>query len=250
MKMHRLRKSIAAAWVLGVAASFWVPPALTATVYKCVDEKGGVAYSDTPCPGGVRMEIPTEVLVPAPPQPRKPAAGEAEQKETGAGGPAFPGYSALALQNPSNGEVIRDNAGEGTVPVTMSLSPRLRADLGHRIAVYLDGAAWPQRFESTQFELTGVGPGSHTLRAAVLGADGSELFSSATSKFSLLRVTKLIPKGPETEQPGAEDQPKISKEPPFPEAGGEPQPGTEGMPRTPRRPPVPPPMTLPPLPAQ
>lgn len=249
MEMHRLREGIAAAWVLGVATSFWVTPALTATVYKCVDEKGGVAYSDTPCPGGVRMEIPTEVLVPAPPPPPKPAAGEAERKETGARASAFPGYSALSLQNPANEEVIRDNSGEGTVPVTISLSPPLRADLGHRISLYLDGAAWPQRFEATQFELTGVGPGSHTLRAAVLGADGSELFSSATTKFSLLRVTKLSPKLPPPEQPGAGEPPRVPGEPPLPEPGAS-QPGAEGQPRAPRGPPVPPPMTLPPLPAQ
>jgi len=235
-----LTRNAATALALGLSCLCWGTPAVSATVYKCLDEDGRVAYSDTPCPGGVRMEIPTEVLVPAPAAPQKPGAGTA----------AFAGYSGLAVQNPANEEVIRDNSGEGTVPVVLSVSPDLRADLGHEITVYLDGAAWPQRFRGPQFELNGVKPGTHTLRAAAVGRDGSELFSSATSKFSLLRVTKLTPKGPETEQSGAEDQPQFPREPPFPEAGGEPQPGSEDMPRMPRKPPVPEPMTLPPLPAK
>lgn len=248
--VDRTPMAIPAAFVLGLICLGWVAPAVPATVYKCVDDKGRVEYTNVPCPGGVRMEVPTQVLVPTPRVPTKPGAGEAGRDDSGAGAPAFQGYSGLALRNPANEEVIRDNAGTGTVPVALALSPALRADLGHEIAVYLDGAAWPQRFKGSQFDLTGVGPGTHTLRAAVVASDGSELFSSATSRFSLLRVSKLTPTEPPPEQPGAGDQPTLPGAPPVPEPMGEPQPGAEGQPRLPRQPPVPPPMTLPPLPAQ
>jgi len=211
-------------------------PALSATVYKCIDKEGRVEYTNMPCPGGVRMEIPTEIVVPTPGVPQKPDAGEAGPKEAGAPAPAFAGYTGLAVQEPGKDEAVRDNSGQGTVPVALSIAPALRADLGHRVAVYVDGSVWPTRFSGPRFTLEGVGPGTHTLRAAVVGADGSELFSSGTTKFSLLRVTKLTPKGPD----GG---------PPVPDPMGEPQPGTEGMPRMPR-PPIPEPGTLPPLPAR
>ncbi len=209
-----LTRNAATALALGLSCLCWGTPAVSATVYKCLDENGRVAYSDTPCPGGVRMEIPTEVLVPAPAAPQKPGAAETDQGGPGAGTAAFAGYSGLAVQNPANEEALRDNSGEGTVPVLLSVSPALRADLGHEITVYLDGAAWPERFSSPQFYLEGVGPGTHTLRVAVVGRDGSELFSSATSKFSLLRVTKLTPKM-RPEQPAPAEPPKPPSKAPF-----------------------------------
>ena len=55
---------------------FAVLPA-QAQVYKSVDEKGRVIYSDKPSEGAKKIELPPMTTVPAPKPPEKPAAAEA-----------------------------------------------------------------------------------------------------------------------------------------------------------------------------
>jgi hypothetical protein len=217
-------------------------PLQAATVYKCVDEQGRVEYSNLPCPGGVRMDIPT--AAPAPGE-TPAAAGGAKKPAPPAQKPPFAGYSQFAITSPQGAELVRDSSGSGTVAVEIAIVPGLRTDLGHSIAVFLDGTETGRRFSGPQFLLAGLDAGTHTLRAAVMGADGSEIVSTETVTFGLLRVTGLTPRGPEVEQPGAEDQPRLPGAPPSPAPMGEPQPGTEGQPRLPGRPPIPDPMTPP-----
>jgi hypothetical protein len=221
------------------------PPAEAATVYKCADARGRVEYSNLPCPGGMRIDVPTGTAAPG----EAPAGSAGAEKSAPLGKkPPFAGYTRFAITSPQGAELVRDNSGSGMVAVVLAIVPQLRSDLGHAIAIFLDGVESGQRFGGPEFMLSGVGEGTHTLRAAAVGPDGSEIISSGTIAFGLLRVTGLTPRGPEAGQPGAEDQPRVPGTPPFPVPMGEPQPGSEGQPRLPGKPPIPDPMT-PPAPA-
>ena len=212
-------------------------PAAGATVYKCPSPEGGVTYSDTPCPGGERMDISL-------PPPAAPATGDEAQSpksraKTGPDtAPPFSGYGEIAILSPGSEQVARDSSGSGSVPVALAISPALRTDLDHAIAAYVDGAPWPGRFSSPQFDLTGLDPGSHTLRAAVNDAAGRELATSGTITFYLVRSTNQPDCGAPYRPPCApadEDrpQPKPGGELPYPRPGGD-LPYPPPMPRPPR----------------
>lgn len=221
-------------WALLALAALGIPAAAAGTVYKCPSPQGEVTYSDQPCPGGEKMEIYL------PPPAEAPAPGETAETGGGTrpGAPPFAGYSDVSIVSPGSEEEARDDSGAGSVPVALAISPALRLDLGHAIAAYVDGAPWPTRFRGPQFTLTGLDPGSHTLRAAVTDAGGRQLAASGTITFYLVRSTIQPDCGaayrppcppPDEDRP----QPKPGGELLYPRPGGDP-PYPRPMPPPPR----------------
>lgn len=202
-------------WALLALAALGIPAAAAGTVYKCPSPEGGVTYSDQPCPGGEKMEIYL------PPPAEAPAPGETG--ETGAGtrpdAPPFAGYSEVAILSPGGGEVARDASGGGDLPVALAISPALRLDLGHAVTAYVDGAPWPTRFRGPQFVLSGLNPGTHTLRAAITDAGGRQLAASGTVAFTILRTTTETGEGGEAPP---DVYPRPGGDLPYPRPGGDP----------------------------
>ncbi|MCI0401806.1 MAG: DUF4124 domain-containing protein [Gammaproteobacteria bacterium] len=166
----------------------------SAAVYRWVDENGNVVYSDKPQPGAEAIEMREIQTIQAPP------VAPITAKEVPPP-PEFPGYEQVAIVSPENDAAVRENA--GNVTVTVALEPALQTTLGHRIALFVDGAQVSEPGTATQFSLINMDRGTHTLEAKVIDSDGKAIASSPPSEFHLLRHSILLPTPTPTPLPTA-----------------------------------------------
>ncbi|MGK0673709.1 MAG: DUF4124 domain-containing protein [Halothiobacillaceae bacterium] len=161
-----------------------------AEVYRYVDEKGGVVFTDRPQKGAEKLIIEpapaTSVVV-----PRLPAAVPAAPAVIKPGSEPFAGYEALRITQPSPDESLISTVGD--VDVSINLHPALRADLGHGLTVLLDGTPVAQNSTRMNFVLNNVDRGEHVLEAYVLDATGAVLIQAVPVRFSLHRPSLLLP---------------------------------------------------------
>jgi hypothetical protein len=161
--------------------------ALAATVYKWVDDNGVVHYSDQP------HENSEKIQVQAPQTYSAPRAGNrrssSQSRESNAGGPV---YRRCAISQPANDEsfVNADSVGVG-----VSIEPGVRP--GDQVVILLDG----QRVNGlppsgTQFTLSPVDRGSHTVQAVVQDANGQTLCASGSVTFHVHQPSVLNPLNP------------------------------------------------------
>lgn len=170
-------------WLI-LCAMVIAPVGLEAEIYKWIDPQGNVIYSDKPRPGAEEIKIPKAQIYPAPPMPSaSPPPTPYEQQP-------FTGYQRIEIASPPNDVAVRENA--GNVSVTVSLTPDLQTELGHKLVLFVDG---PQSFKaegtSPQFDFTNLDRGTYVLRAAVVDSQGKEIAISKPSTFHLLRVSIL-----------------------------------------------------------
>jgi hypothetical protein len=104
-------------------------------------------------------------------------------------GTAF-SYDSIAVVKPAGDATVFDNA--GNVEVTVAVSPALRIDAGDRIALILDGRRIAVR-RATQFKLSGITRGEHSLEGQVVDSRGNVLISSNPVKFHLWQASRLFP---------------------------------------------------------
>jgi hypothetical protein len=170
-----------------------------AKIYKWTDAQGNVIYSDTPRPGAIEMDIPTEPagIVPVPPQePTKPGEGTAQ--------PAA-GYDALTVRSPAEGQVL-ENPG-GWVNVSLAVTPALRTAEGHAIRLRLDGQTLAARYPGSEIAIPDVQRGEHMLEAEVVDRAGAVLITSAVVTFTVHEASSQAPEGPEIYPPATPGQP-------------------------------------------
>jgi len=157
-------------------------PGGAAEIYRYVDPENGVEFSDTPRPGAERIVIPDAQRAPAvrlsPPAPAAPAVADV------ATGTAV-AYQQVRITDPLDQETVRDNS--GNMLVSVALKPGLQAPFGHKLQLLLDGDP-VSTGSATNFSLTGIDRGTHTLQAVVLGADDAPLATSPTISFHLHRA--------------------------------------------------------------
>jgi hypothetical protein len=126
---------------------------LAATIYKWVDEKGVTHYSDQPHESAQKVEVTsaqTYTPAPVPPTaPTRPAQAAAS-------------YSLCEIFSPQNDEVFFNTQ---SVTTRVRLEPELQA--GHRLAVAIDGKRASDSSSGTDFTLTPVYRGTHTVVAVV-----------------------------------------------------------------------------------
>ena len=152
-------------------------------VYKWVDEKGVTHYSDQPHADAKQVEL---------------KAAQTYQSDASASAPTgsapaatLPGqaYSACEISRPENDEVFLNTA---TVPARLRLTPVLRS--GDRIAIGLDGKPQTnQPASATDFVLTDVARGTHTLMATVQDADGKTVCASRSVTFHVRQPSVQAP---------------------------------------------------------
>lgn len=158
--------------------------AVSAVTYRWVDEQGNVVYSDKPHPGAEAIEEKEVQTIHAPPVP------PITPRESTAP-PAVAGYERVTVVSPEDDTQIRENA--GNVTVTIAVEPALETKLGHKLALFVDGAQFSEPSTATQFQLINMDRGTHTLEAKVIGSDGEVIISSPPSEFHLLRHSVLHP---------------------------------------------------------
>lgn len=140
-----------------------------AEVYKWVDEKGVIHYTDQP---------PAKDAQPAQLPPLQTYRGEAVPP---AGNVATaPVVAPLPLEvkilSPAPEQTFRGDA-EGQVSVSVAVSPALLE--GQQLVYYLNGAAQGEPNPGTSYTFTGVQRGAHSIAVALLDKSGQEIARSA-----------------------------------------------------------------------
>ncbi|MCI0749715.1 MAG: DUF4124 domain-containing protein [Nevskiales bacterium] len=182
-----------------------------AQVYKWVDDKGVVHYTDKP---------PSKDSKPAKLPPLHTYKPEGSTEPASAGMEALDGTPAeapqITLVSPTADQTF--HAAEGTVPVSVQTSTALFGD--QRLMYFLDGASRSPPIAETSFTLTGVERGTHTVSVALVDSAGNELSRSAAVTFHMQPPTILEPfSAPQPplsspRQPAAPKAPTVPKPPP------------------------------------
>src|ERR1700693_637966 len=119
----------------------WLLPAVACAdaVYECHDKDGPV-FSDTPCPGAERINLPPPNVIDVSPPPAQQAVSQ----------PTAPAYTAFVILSPENGGT--DHTNTGRFRVSLALTPALQD--GNAISISLDGTQLPTLRYSLQFDVT------------------------------------------------------------------------------------------------
>ena len=161
------------------------------SAYTWVDENGQTHYSDRPAPGSALVELETAQGFTAP-QPAIPeaAAPQAEIDPAAA-------YTAFDILQPQQQETLWNVA--GNVSVSVDIAPVLQP--GHHVGVYLDGELTDLDTTASQFQLTDVVRGQHTLQAVILDNEGSDVLRSLAVTFMVQQTSLLNPNNPNAIRP-------------------------------------------------
>lgn len=158
---------------------------LPADIYKKVLPDGTVSYSSAPLPDAEKINPPESQVIPA----LKPPAGGTPPGQAPASTP--PPYTGLDIVEPADDQVIWNNARE--VEISVSLTPPLKVQQGHRLVIRLDGNPANESGDATRLMLREVDRGSHTLTAEVHDIAGRVLIQSAPVTFHLKQHSALLP---------------------------------------------------------
>jgi len=159
-------------------------PAFARDVYKSVNADGVVIYSDTYVEGAERIRVRDSKSTTTAP------AEQADQQEQGtAAAPGTGGYESLEVVQPENDATIRSN--EGNVSVGLAVSPGLAQ--GHKVKIVVDGNELEGEMPTTQFALSNLNRGTHTLVTRIVDEAGNVLISSNPITFHLRQASILTP---------------------------------------------------------
>lgn len=153
-----------------------------AEVYKSVNEKGEVVYSDTPVQGAERMRLPELQTYTPPPVPKFRTADKPAAK-TGI-------YDSFDFLKPGNESTIRNNL--GIVELQLRLEPSLKLRSNHRIQFYMNGERYGPLLDRSAITISNVDRGTHTFSASVFDAGGAEQISTPTITVYVQRESQLI----------------------------------------------------------
>jgi hypothetical protein len=165
-----------------IAFILFIPNSYSA-VYKQVDEQGNVIYSDKPGEKGKKIEPPASTTYTPPPTTRPASTPSALEQSIESAA-----YSNIAISEPANDVSIRDNA--GNVSVKVIVTPALKLNAGHKIALYLDGKL-AAKLKNNSYTFENLDRGAHTLKAAVISSTGKILKESGEVTFYLHRFSVL-----------------------------------------------------------
>jgi hypothetical protein len=157
--------------------------ALSATVYKWVDEDGVTHYSDQPHENAQKMQLTEPQTYSAPRTPRA--------QQAAADKPAAYTYSCQVVQ-PANDQTF-PNVTSVTVGAQVSPSPQS----GDQLFLLLDGTRVPN-FPAGGGSIT-INPidrGTHSLQAVVQDSNGKVVCQSASVSFTVLQPSVLNPANP------------------------------------------------------
>ena len=150
-----------------------------AGVYKWVDERGNVHYSDQGADKKAKkVDLPENSTYSPPPMPTiNLSSGKKKSGQV-----ISNGYQSIEVSSPANDSVVRSAPGDVTVNV--KVNPALRP--GDKIRLKIDGKE-KQFAASTSFNLKLVDRGSHTITATIVRGDGNEVLTSKPSIFHMKR---------------------------------------------------------------
>ena len=163
-----------------------------AELWRWVDDRGVVHYSDRPVPGAEQVTISGAQTFSAPAMPAETGDGDDGGQADGSV------YRQLAIVQPAQDETLWNI--EGRLDVRVAVDPVIQGR--HSLQVFLDG----QRVEdippdATAFTLGNVFRGEHTLTASIVDEAGRQLVSSAPVKFFVQQTSLNNPNNPNNNPP-------------------------------------------------
>jgi hypothetical protein len=153
--------------------------AFAGTVYKWVDEKGVVHYSDQPHPNAQSVDLKSAQTYQSTGATPSPGAGASANARPTA-------YRLCQVTRPENDEVFLNT---DTVVAKVRLEPQLRQ--GDQIAIALDGKR-VQTGSSSDITLK-VERGSHSLNAVVEDSDAKPVCTTANVTFHVRQPSTQAP---------------------------------------------------------
>jgi hypothetical protein len=153
-----------------------------AAIYKWVDSKGEVHYSDTPTRDAEEVQLSDPTIY----TPTGSTTLDGGDPAT-ARPPEGVNYSSFVIISPSNNETVQANGGR--VSILFQSQPGLQA--GHYIQPVLDGRILDQRVTGTTLQLSNVARGGHMLHASIHDAAGRLLARSNIVQFYVHQTTVI-----------------------------------------------------------
>jgi len=158
----------------------------SAELYRWVDAQGNVHYSDTPQAGAEQVELKRTNVIKSQRSATSRRSGssraadsaDSADSEDGTAEP-FEGYQSAIITSPTVDQTLWNIGGQLTVSV--STEPGLQPD--HGLVIYLDGKAINDPVASTSLTIGDVYRGTHSVRAAIMSADGKVLINGPTTTF-------------------------------------------------------------------
>ena len=145
-----------------------------AELYRWVDKKGRVHFSDRPLDSNAESYTPAPIPV-VPSTPVAPLSSKPEE-------PQETGYESLTVISPENDQVFTPDI--GSIAISIDIQPVLRAE--HSIVLFLNGKNISSG-SSTHFSLPDMYRGTHTVYAAVEDGKGKTLIRSDPVEFHVQR---------------------------------------------------------------
>jgi uncharacterized protein DUF4124 len=165
-------------WIL----LFCIITSANADVYRWHDEQGRVVYSDEYVPGSELVDLPS--LPTYTPTPILEPVVSVEEDDT-TEEDLVPDYQ-LSITSPENDQTVRAN--DGNLDVTIKLVPELDNEKrGDQLIVLVDGQQQGSAISETNFKLTNIDRGTHTLTVSVVDSEGKILKISKAVTFHLQR---------------------------------------------------------------
>ncbi|HVS77600.1 MAG TPA: DUF4124 domain-containing protein [Steroidobacteraceae bacterium] len=178
-------RQIAAAVCVGLLASTAVAgDGGQTTVYRWVDAKGVVHYSDQPHPNAQKLEIRGAQTFSALTLPQSPAA----QPPPGQGQPPGPAYQSCDIAQPTDQQMLM-NVQQATAVV--QTSPQLRP--GDEVRLFVDGKQIPGSGTSFTFP---VFRGQHSVQAVIQDGTGQIVCETSTVTFFVHQPSIQNPHNP------------------------------------------------------
>jgi len=154
----------------------------SAEIYRWVDEKGKVHFSDKPVNDAAKAYVPEPLLV----VPAGPAAGGLKPLNRPANQPVK--YERLSITAPANDHAFTPDK-TASIAVTLQLEPGLQRAKGHQLVLYLNGKLYTQGSQSS-FTLNGLNRGTHSVHAEVIDQKGKKLKSSDSVSFHVQKHSR------------------------------------------------------------
>jgi len=136
-----------------------------ATVYKVLDEKGNITYTDTPPADADAAAITLPAIT------EIPSVASPVEMPSDRPSPDFAGYSRVALVAPEDDSLVHYDQRE--VLVQLTLTPALQP--GHLVQFYFDQTAYGKPLAATSRTITDLERGAHTVSARVYSPQGAVL---------------------------------------------------------------------------
>ena len=140
--------------------------AISAGLYKGLDDEGNVTYSDKPFENSEKFTPPAITVVDAPKVPPKKEVVVEEEKA------AETKYTKFSISAPKNNQTIWN---EPDLMVSLKLSPALNTSEGHTTWLLMDDKPIVKNSQSLLLQIGRSDRGQHTLQAQVRNKKGKIL---------------------------------------------------------------------------